>query len=106
VQLSFPIYKNDVYGAALGNSALGAENIMRYGASMAIPLFTVQLVEAIGFDWTCSLLAFVALVLGPVPWVFFKFGPGMRAKSRYVPHVAVDATAIKRTSSRTDKETV
>lgn len=73
---------------------------------MAIPLFTVQLVEAIGFDWTCSLLAFVALVLGPVPWVFFKFGPGMRAKSRYVPHVAVDATAIKRTSSRTDKETV
>jgi hypothetical protein len=106
VQLSFPIYKNDVYGAALGNSALGAENIMRYGASMAIPLFTVQLVEAIGFDWTCSLLAFVALVLVPVPWVFFQFGPRLRAKSTYVPHVAVDDTAIKRMSGQNDIETV
>lgn len=106
MQLSFPIYKNDVYGAALGNSALGAENIMRYGASMAIPLFTVQLVEAMGFDWTCSLLAFVALVLVPVPWVFFQFGPRLRAKSTYVPHVVVDATAIKRTSGQNGIETV
>ena len=73
---------------------------------MAIPLFTVQLVEAIGFDWTCSLLAFVALVLGPVPWVFFRFGPGLRAKSTYVPHIAVDAIAIKRTSGQNGIETV
>jgi hypothetical protein len=107
-QLSFPIYKNDVYGAALGNSALGAENFMRYGASMAVPLFTVQLVDSIGFDWTCSLLAFITLVLVPVPWVFFKFGPTLRAKSTYVPQETVDdnASAIELSFVQEETETV
>ena len=79
---------------------------MRYAACMAIPLFTVQMVEAIGFDWTCSLLAFIALVLGPIPWVLFKFGPVLRAKSRYVPYVAVDVTAIISTSGQNGIESV
>lgn len=39
--------------------------------------------ERLGIDWATSLLGFIALALMPVPWVFFKFGPQLRAKSKY-----------------------
>lgn len=39
--------------------------------------------ERLGIDWASSLLGFIALALMPVPWVFFKYGPKLRAKSQY-----------------------
>jgi hypothetical protein len=39
--------------------------------------------EKLGIDWASSLLAFVALALLPVPWVLFKYGSKIRAKSAY-----------------------
>lgn len=39
--------------------------------------------EKLGIDWASSLLGFVALALLPVPWVLFKYGPTIRAKSSY-----------------------
>ena len=39
--------------------------------------------EKLGIDWSCSLLGFVAVALLPIPWVLFKFGPQIRAKSKY-----------------------
>ena len=73
-----------MYGAHLGSSALAADNIMRYGASIPFPLITVQMMDKIGFDWSCSLIGFISLVLVPVPWVFYKYGPALRARSQYV----------------------
>ena len=31
-----------------------------------------------------SLLAFIVLLLTPLPWLFYKFGPAIRAKSHYI----------------------
>jgi ABC-type transport system involved in cytochrome bd biosynthesis fused ATPase/permease subunit len=39
--------------------------------------------EKLDIDWATSLLGFIALVLMPVPWVFYKFGPQIRQRSRY-----------------------
>lgn len=39
--------------------------------------------DKLGVDWACSLLGFVSLLLLPIPWVLYKFGPTVRAKSKY-----------------------
>lgn len=39
--------------------------------------------ERLGIEWASSLLGFLALALLPIPWVFFKFGSSLRAKSQY-----------------------
>lgn len=57
---------------------------MRYTFSSVFPLFTIQMVDRIGFDWTISLCAFVLLALVPVPIVLQKYGASLRQKSRYV----------------------
>ncbi|KAJ6116138.1 MFS general substrate transporter [Penicillium sp. IBT 18751x] len=82
-QLVYPLYKNEVYGAELGASALAVDIAMRYLFSSVFPLFTNQLVERIGFDWTMTAGAVIMLALAPVPWVMQKKGPSLRARSRY-----------------------
>lgn len=47
------------------------------------PLFTFQMYETLGVAWATSLLAFLSVVMIPIPFVFFKFGPTIRAKSQY-----------------------
>ncbi|KAJ5289088.1 MFS general substrate transporter [Penicillium angulare] len=84
-QLVYPLYKNEVYGAELGASSFAVDVAMRYTFSSVFPLFTVQMVNRIGFNWTISLCAFVLLALAPVPVVLQKYGPTLRARSRYVP---------------------
>jgi ABC-type transport system involved in cytochrome bd biosynthesis fused ATPase/permease subunit len=36
-----------------------------------------------GIGWATSLLAFLALLMLPIPWVFFKYGEKIRSKSQY-----------------------
>lgn len=83
-QLVYPLYKNEIYGAELGASSFAVDVAMRYTFSSVFPLFTVQMVERIGFDWTISLCAFLLLALVPVPFVLQKYGASLRQKSRYV----------------------
>jgi len=33
--------------------------------------------------WATSLVAFIALLLGPIPFILFKYGPWLRSKARY-----------------------
>lgn len=39
--------------------------------------------QTLGYPWATSLLGFLTLVMLPFPYVFFKFGKRLRAKSRY-----------------------
>jgi hypothetical protein len=41
------------------------------------------------FQWAVSLLAFLTVVLLPVPFVLFKYGHAIRARSSYKPISAV-----------------
>lgn len=38
-----------------------------------------------GVNWACSLIGFVALVIAPAPFFFYKFGWKLRQKSRFAP---------------------
>lgn len=39
--------------------------------------------ETLGIGWATSLLGFISIAMLPIPFVFFKFGPKIRAKSGY-----------------------
>lgn len=77
------VYLVDTYGPLNGASAMAANGIVRYILGGAFPLFTVQMYERLGTDWATSLLGFVSLVLLPIPWVLFSWGPKLRALSQY-----------------------
>lgn len=76
-------YMLDVYGSKYGASAAGASSLSRYTLSAAFPLFVTQMYEALGVSWATSLLGFIAVLMLPIPWVFYYMGPRLRARSQY-----------------------
>ncbi|KAH7114018.1 major facilitator superfamily domain-containing protein, partial [Dactylonectria macrodidyma] len=76
-------YVADTYHGSVVASAAAANSLARYGFAGVFPLFTIQMYQKLGIDWASSLLGFIALALLPVPWVLFKYGPQVRAKSQY-----------------------
>ena len=85
VFISAALYMLDVYGPMAGASAFAANGLMRYFMGAAFPLFTIQMYEKLGAMWATLLLGFVCLVMVPIPWIFYKFGPGIRKKSPFTP---------------------
>ncbi|KAH3912956.1 hypothetical protein HBI56_089610 [Parastagonospora nodorum] len=83
VFISAALYMLDVYGPMSGASAMAANGLVRYIMGASFPLFTVQMYNALGVKWATLLLAFVCLVMVPIPWIFYRFGPGIRKKSPY-----------------------
>lgn len=47
------------------------------------PLFGTQMYNKLDYQWASSLLAFLTLAMVPFPYIFFKHGKAIRAKSRY-----------------------
>lgn len=41
--------------------------------------------NALGVNWAGTLLGFVALILVPIPVVFWKFGAKIRQRSKFAP---------------------
>ncbi|KAJ5640320.1 MFS general substrate transporter [Penicillium longicatenatum] len=83
-QLVYPLYKNEVYGAGLGASSLAIDVSMRYLLSCVFPLFTIPLIDCIGFDWVMTACALVMIALAPVPWLLQKHGLLLRGRSYYL----------------------
>lgn len=95
------LYLVDVYGPLNGASALAANGLVRYISGAAFPLFTVQsesnhspvhcsllitrlvVYERLGIDWATSLLGFFSILLLPIPFVLFRYGPQIRRKSHF-----------------------
>ncbi|GAP87846.1 putative major facilitator superfamily [Rosellinia necatrix] len=84
VYSSGALYIMNSYGALHGASALSANSLLRYAAGGAFPLFIVQVFTALGIGWASSLLGFVSVALVPIPWVLFKYGDRIKARSQYI----------------------
>jgi hypothetical protein len=39
--------------------------------------------EALGFQWATGLMGFVTLAMMPFPYIFFRYGKRIRARSRF-----------------------
>ncbi|CAK7203188.1 hypothetical protein SEUCBS139899_005919 [Sporothrix eucalyptigena] len=83
--LSSIIYLVESYGAGAAASALAANGCIRYLLGAVFPLFTFQMYENLGIHWAGSLFAFLSLALLPIPWILFKYGHKLRARSRFAP---------------------
>ncbi|OJZ80747.1 hypothetical protein ASPFODRAFT_38150 [Aspergillus luchuensis CBS 106.47] len=65
-------------------SALAACAVLRSLCGFGFPLFAPYMYNALGYGWGTSVLAFTAMVFGlGGPFVFWRFGPRLRAMSDY-----------------------
>ncbi|KAL7809639.1 major facilitator superfamily domain-containing protein [Trichoderma aethiopicum] len=66
-------------------SAIAANTIMRSACGAAAPLFTLQMFHALGVGGGGSLVGGVAAALAVIPFMFYKYGAAIRARSRFNP---------------------
>ncbi|KAH6988467.1 major facilitator superfamily domain-containing protein [Ilyonectria destructans] len=83
IYVSAIVYISETYPGSLVASAISANTLARYGFAAAFPLFALPMYKTLGIDWASGLLGFIALALLPVPWVLFRYGPQIRARSQY-----------------------
>lgn len=62
-------------------SALAANILWRSAFAVAFPLFTTQMLHALGVGWGVSIFGFIAALMMPVPFVLYRYGAQIRAKS-------------------------
>ncbi|PHH71407.1 hypothetical protein CDD82_6531 [Ophiocordyceps australis] len=71
-------------------SAIAANTIARSACGAAAPLFTNQMFTALGVGGGGSLIAGIATLLAVIPFMFYKYGPAIRRRSRFAKADPVD----------------
>lgn len=66
-------------------SAIAANTFMRSMFGGVFPLFATFMFNGMGIEWASTLLGCVAVVLVPMPVVFYIFGKKIRARSNFAP---------------------
>lgn len=84
VFMSFLSYLVDTYQMYTA-SAFAANTMARSAVGAAFPLFTTQMFEGMGVNWASTLIGGIALLLLPIPFLFYKYGPRIRARSQFSP---------------------
>jgi hypothetical protein len=62
---------------------MAANAMLRSVLGATFPLFTGLMYQKLGLHWASSIPAFLALLCMPFPFVFYKYGPQIRARCRY-----------------------
>lgn len=75
------VYIVDCY-TEKANSAMAANGVVRSIFGAVFPLFAGYLFHNLGVDWAASLVAFLSLVMVPVPVIFWRYGARIRARSK------------------------
>lgn len=84
VFVAFLNYLTDSY-LMYAASAMAANTIARSACGAAAPLFTNQMFEALGVGGGGSLIGGVAALLAIIPFAFYKYGKGIRERSKFAP---------------------
>ncbi|ANB11822.1 Tpo1p [Sugiyamaella lignohabitans] len=64
-------------------SALAGNTFMRSSFGAAFPLFAIQMFHNLGINWAGTLIGCLAVVLIPVPVLFYIYGKKLRQKSKF-----------------------
>nr|ALK02044.1 fructose facilitator [Wickerhamiella domercqiae] len=73
-------YTADCYGPS-ASSAIAGQGFMRNTLGAVSPLFGLQFFHNLGSQWAGLLLSLIACLLTTLPFIMFKFGPAIRARS-------------------------
>lgn len=63
-------------------SAVAANTVLRSLVGGLLPLAGLSMYDALGLGWGNSLIAFIALGLTPIPFVFYIWGERLRDRGR------------------------
>lgn len=77
-------YLTDTY-LMYAASAVAANTVCRSAAGSTAPLFTQYMFDALGVGGGGSLIAGIATLLAPVPFIFYKYGEQIRKRSKFAP---------------------
>ena len=66
-------------------SAMAANTITRSALGAAAPLYTQYMFDALGVGGGGSLIGGVAVLLVPIPFIFYKYGKSIRRRSKFAP---------------------
>lgn len=80
--VSFINYLLDSY-LAFAASAVAANTVVRSACAAAEPLFTQYMFDALGVSGGGSLIGGVAVLLAPIPFVFYRYGKSIRERSNF-----------------------
>ncbi|MCJ1335665.1 hypothetical protein MMC09_000938 [Bachmanniomyces sp. S44760] len=64
-------------------SAIAANTFLRSVFAAAFPLFIDPLLHDLGVPWGISIFGFFAIILIPIPFLFYVYGPRIRARGKY-----------------------
>lgn len=64
-------------------SALAANSLLRSVLGAVFPLWAPYMYRGLGTQWATSVLAFLAVLMIPIPFAFYKYGPKIREKSKW-----------------------
>lgn len=85
-------------------SALAAKTFIRSIWGAAVVLFTQQMYATCGYQWASMILFFMALGCCGIPFLFWKYGARIRAKSKYAYAGDEDEDGQAGEESATDEE--
>ena len=74
-------------------SALAAKTFIRSFWGAGVVLFTEQMYAGCGYQWASMILFFMALACCGIPFMFWKYGAKIRARSKYAYAGDDDQTA-------------
>ncbi|WWC69887.1 uncharacterized protein I206_103830 [Kwoniella pini CBS 10737] len=66
-------------------SALASLAVLRCLFGAAFPLFAVNMYRNLGLHIAGTIVAILAIICAPLPFLFYRYGPYLRRKSRYAP---------------------
>ncbi|KAF3770133.1 hypothetical protein M406DRAFT_59232 [Cryphonectria parasitica EP155] len=96
ISVSFINYLVDTY-LLYAASAIAANTVVRSAVGAVAPLFTNQMFSTLGVGPGGSLIGGVGALLALIPFLFHRYGEGIRVRSRFAP------TAPKKTNDPADK---
>ncbi|KAG9241059.1 major facilitator superfamily domain-containing protein [Calycina marina] len=82
--VAFINYLTDTY-LIYAASAMAANTVARSAAGAAAPLFTQKMFDALGVGGGGSLIGGIAVLLAPIPFVFYNYGAPIRKRSKFAP---------------------
>ncbi|KAF5362090.1 hypothetical protein D9756_002703 [Leucocoprinus leucothites] len=82
VYLSVFSYLADCYGP-YASSALAGQSLARNILGTVFPLFTQQMYRNLTYKWANTLFGCIALLMLPIPFVLFYYGPKIRMMSKF-----------------------
>lgn len=66
-------------------SAMAANTICRSACGAAAPLYTRAMFDTLGVGGGGSLIGGVAVLLAPIPFIFYRYGEPIRQRSKFAP---------------------